>query len=234
MSINCNTLQIPTTFNTTAPPTPINTPVHSSRNWSQFTYPAPPLTTQNIYTPLLTNQDICLPLKYQPQYCYYTDGSFIPPKKITQEHWKREKAGYGIYNPFKNLKIAERLPGLQNILRAELMAIHHTLRLLTTTYPNEPAHIFTDCLNVLYLLNTQTKHPTLHNNHPDKTILESIIKMLQSRTQPTTLHKVKAHTNISGNEQADKLAKMGYKLDHRDAVTTYEHAHPTPYYLRRD
>lgn len=43
--------------------------------------------------------------KYPPQYCYYTDGSFIPPKETAQGHWKRENAGYGIYNPFKNLKI---------------------------------------------------------------------------------------------------------------------------------
>ena len=78
------------------------------------------------------------------------------------------------------------------------MAIHHTLRLLTTTYHNEPAHIFTDCINVLYLINTHTKHTTVHNSHPDKKILESIVKMLQDRTQTTTLHKVKAHTNING------------------------------------
>ena len=235
MAIIGNTLQIPTIFNTTAPPTPINTLVNCSKKWSQLTYPPPPQpTTHATDIPIITNQDICLPLKYQPQLCYYTVGSFIPPKEITRGHWKREKEGYGIYNPFKNLTIAERLPGLQNILRAELMAIHHTLRLLTTTYRNEPAHIFIDCLNVLYLLNTQTKHPTLHNSQPDKKILESIIKMLQSRTQTTTLHKVKAHTNISGNEQADKLAKMGCELEHRDAITTYEHAHPTPYYLQKD
>ena len=113
------------------------------------------------------------------------------------------------------------------------MAIHHTLYLLTITYRNEPAHIFTECLNVLYLINTQTKHPTLHNSHPNKKILEFIVRMLQTRTQTTTLHKVKAHTNISGNEQADKLAKMGCTLEHKDAVETYEHAHPTPYYLQK-
>jgi ribonuclease HI len=113
------------------------------------------------------------------------------------------------------------------------MAIHHTLKLLTSTYTHEPAHIFTDCLNVLYLINTQIKHPTTHNNHPDKQILESIVLMLQSRTQITTMHKVKAHTNISGNEHADKLAKMGCELEHRDAIALYEHAHPTPYYLQK-
>ena len=115
-----------------------------------------------------------------------------------------------------------------------MMAIHHTHRLLTTTYRDEPTHIFTYCLNVLYLLNTQIKHPTLHNSHPDKNILESMIIMLQSRTQITTLHKVKAHANINGNEQADTLAKIGCEFDHRDAVMPHEHAHPSPCYLQKD
>ena len=88
-----------------------------------------------------------------------------------------------------------------------LMAIHKTLRLITTKYTNEPAHIFTDCLNCLYVLNTQLKHPTHHNNHADKIILTYMVEMLKSRTQPITIYKVKAHTNIDGNEQTDQLAK---------------------------
>ena len=59
------------------------------------------------------------------------DGSFKPPKQTNNGQWRREKVGYGIYDPFKNLNIAEKLPGLQNILRAKMMAIHHTLQLLT-------------------------------------------------------------------------------------------------------
>ena len=114
-----------------------------------------------------------------------------------------------------------------------MMAIHHTLQLLTTTYRDKPAHIFTNCLNVLYLLNTQLKHPTLHNSHPDKNSLEAMITMLISHTQITTLHKIKAHTNINGNEHAYALAKQGCKLGHRNAVT-YEHAHPTPYYFQKN
>ena len=112
-----------------------------------------------------------------------------------------------------------------------MMAIHHTLQLLTTTYRNEPAHIFTDCLNILYLLNTQIKHPTSHNSDLDKIILKDMIKMLISRTQTTALHTLKARTNIEGNDQAYSLAKQGRELDHRDAAALYEHAHPTPYYL---
>jgi hypothetical protein len=60
------------------------------------------------------------------------------------------------------------------------MAIYTTINLSITTYPEEPVFIFTDSLNSLYLLNTQMKYPSLHNNHPDKTILTKIIEMLQS------------------------------------------------------
>ena len=61
-----------------------------------------------------------------------------------------------------------------------------------------------------------------------------MIKMLISCTQPTSLHKIKAHTHIGGNDQAYTLAKQGCELDHRDAETPYEHAHPTPCYLQKD
>ena len=132
------------------------------------------------------------------------------------------------------MSIEERLPGLANILRAEMMALHHTLRLLTTTYQNEPAHIFTDCINVIYLLKNHIKHPTTHNSHPDKVTLASMVQMLLGRTQITTIHKVRAHANIDGNEQADKLAKRGRKLEHEDAEHPYEHAHPAPYYFQKD
>jgi ribonuclease HI len=133
--------------------------------------------------------------------------------------------------PFQKPKNCKKIPGLQNILREEMMAIHHTLQLLTTTYHNEPTHIFTDCLNVLYLLNTQIKHPTSHNSHPNKIIIENMVSLLISRTQTTTLHKIKAHTNIGGNDLADALAKHERELDHRDVAAPHEHAHPTPYYI---
>ena len=76
------------------------------------------------------------------------------------------------------------------------MAIYKTLTLISTKYPNEPAHIFTDCLNCLYNLNTHIKHPTTHHNHADKTILTNMVEILKIRTQPITFHKVKAHINI--------------------------------------
>ena len=79
------------------------------------------------------------------------DGSFNPPKKVG-DTWLREENGYGIYNQEKNIKLAMRLLGLQNIFRAELMAIHHALTIINNDFPNEPIHIFTDCLNGLYVI----------------------------------------------------------------------------------
>ena len=114
------------------------------------------------------------------------------------------------------------------------MAIHANLKIINEEYPNKPAYIFTNCLNGLYVIKTQIKHLTLHNNHPDKTILQEIIELLQQSTQPTTLYKVQAHANIEGNEKVGKLAKEGRKKEHTDAINPYEFAHSTPYYHQKD
>ena len=36
-----------------------------------------------------------------------------------------------------------------------------------------------------------------------------MVEMLQNGTQLTSLHKVRAHANIEGNEKADELAEVG-------------------------
>ena len=88
-------------------------------------------------------------------------------------------------------------------------------------------------LNSIYLLLTQIFHPTLHNNHPDKTILTEMVTMLQQRTQSTTIIKVRAHSNIEGNETTYALAKAGCFKQHFYPTLPYEHAHATPYYLQK-
>jgi hypothetical protein len=47
---------------------------------------------------------------------------------------------------------------------------------------------------------------------------------------------VRAHTNIIGNEEADKLAKEGSKIDPENDMPTQAHknAHSTPYWWCRD
>ena len=72
------------------------------------------------------------------------------------------------------------------------MAIYATLKIINVEYPNKPTHIFADCLNGVYKIKTQIKHPTLYNNHSDKTILQEIVDLLQQRVQPTTLYESKS------------------------------------------
>ena len=100
------------------------------------------------------------------------------------------------------------------------MAMHKTLQNLNTKYPNKPANSFTDCINALYPLNLQIQHPSIHNNHPNKTLLESMVQLLKSRTKPTNLHKVRAHVGI----ERYKCAKIGSGKDHRKANQPYKHA----------
>ena len=115
------------------------------------------------------------------------------------------------------------------------MAIHAIFKIINEEYPNKSAHIFTDCINGLYIINTQIKHSTLHNKHPNKTInLQEIVKLLQQRTQPTTLYKIQAHANIEGNEKADKLAKEGREKERTNVINSHKFAYSTPYYYQKD
>jgi hypothetical protein len=167
-----------------APPTPPNTKVNKSTKWNKLIYP-PYNNSHNIDIISLPNYEINTTLKFPPQYGYYTNGSFVPPKGDNNGHWKKEKEGYIIYNPTKpEAQISKRLRGLQTCFKVELMAIHETLVMFTTNYINKPAHIFTDCLNCIHVLNTQLKHPTLYNNHADKPILKEMVEMLKSVHNP--------------------------------------------------
>ena len=117
-----NNLQILQIHTQIAPPTPLNTPVNRSKIWYKLDYPNTP-TNNPIPIPQLPNYQTNLPLKFHPHFSYYTDGSFKPPKEIGPSEWLRESVEYGIYNP-KGLNIPKRLHGHQNILRAEMIAIH--------------------------------------------------------------------------------------------------------------
>jgi hypothetical protein len=61
-----------------------------------------------------------------------------------------------------------------------------------------------------------------------------MVEMLKNRMQHTTIYKIKSHTNIDGNEQADQLAKQGIKKRYIFATKSYEFAHTTPYYFQKN
>jgi hypothetical protein len=136
-----------------AQPTPPQTKVQHHKTWNILLDPSFPIYPTHPPQPFPT-YTVALPLKFPPEYSYYIDGSFYPPKQIAPNRWKPETASYGVYNPIKDIQISERFPGLQSILRAELMAIYTVIKLSITSYIDEPIYIFTDSLNSLYLINT--------------------------------------------------------------------------------
>ena len=109
------------------------------------------------------------PLKFKPQQCIYIDGSFIIP----DEHGIGNTTGSGVYSPANNIRIADRLPGLQNILRAQLNAI--LIAIQSTQYHTRDIHIFTNNLNSIYLINNRIRHPSSQHNHPDKLLIAAIV-----------------------------------------------------------
>jgi hypothetical protein len=117
---NYDNLQIPQYYIKKTQPTPPNTLVNKSTKWNIIPYPAHN-DTANIYIPSIPNFEINTTQNFHLSTATTrTDGSFIPPKKVGEGHWKKEKAGYGIYNPTKpEIQISKRLPGLQTNFRAE-------------------------------------------------------------------------------------------------------------------
>ena len=144
-----NNLQILQSHTQIALPTPSNITVNPNKKWVESIYPNTPLHKN---TPILQlpNYQTNFPLKLHPQFSYHTDGSFQKPQEFAPGEWRRERAGYDIYSP-KGLNIAKRLHGHQNILRAEIMAIYQTLRLINTQFPNEPAFI-DHIRNILFIV----------------------------------------------------------------------------------
>lgn len=57
--------------------------------------------------------------------------------------------------------------------------------------------------------------------------------MLQQYTQPTSLYKICAHSNIASNKMADALAKAS-RFKQQLLHLLYEHAHPTPFYIYKN
>ena len=71
-----------------APPTPQNTPVNKSKDKNKLIYPCATYQTA-LNTPPFPNFITSTTPKFQPQYCYYIDGSFIPPTQNANGQWKK-------------------------------------------------------------------------------------------------------------------------------------------------
>ena len=142
------------------------------------------------------------------------------------KHWLKQSTHNIDTSLFQN-KIAERLPGLQNILRAELntilIAVHNTRQ------STQDIHIFTDSLNSIYLIHNHIRHPSSQHNHPDKLLISAIVNHITWSTHKITIHKVRAHTCIIGNDTADQLVNNVALLDKHTNTPRIHAAHTTPY-----
>ena len=143
---------------------------------------------------------------------------------LTSLHWIRF-----VFSAHNNIQIAERLPGYPNILRAELNAILIAIKTIQTT--QRDTYIFTDSLNSIYLINNHIQHPTSQHHHPDKLLIAAIIHQIYWTPHMIHIHKVRAHTGISGNEIADTLANEGTLKDKPNETPHIHIAHATPYWL---
>ena len=107
--------------------------------------------------------------------------------------------------------------------RIEILIAIQTIQ--TTTQID--THIFTDSLNI-YLINNHIQHSTSQQPHSDKLLIVAIIHQIYWTPHLIHIYKVRAHTNIIGNEIADTLANEG-ALKEKPAATPHIHiSHATP------
>ena len=155
----------------------------------------------------------------------YTNGSFIPPDK----HGIGNTTEFGVYSPANNIRIAERLPSLQNILRVELNAI--LIAIQSTQHHTQDIHLLTDNLNSIYLINNHIRHPSSQYNHPDKLLIVAIVNHITWSMHKITIQKIRAHIGIISNEIVDQLANDGALLNKPMNTPMIHMAHITPYWL---
>jgi hypothetical protein len=152
-----------------------------------------------------------------------------PPNKKLRRPNRGQHRRVRCIQPKNNTQIAKRLPGYQNILRAELYAILLAIKNIKTTQTD--TYIFTDNLNNIYLINNHIQHPTSQHHHPDKLLIAAIVRKLYWTPHKIHIQKVKAHSCITGNELADELANEGTTKE-KPEITPHIHiARPTPYWL---
>ncbi len=154
------------------------------------------------------------PLLTFPGMNVYTDGSAI------QREDGKQYIGAGMYDAHKNVSITINPAGkgpTNTITRAELAGI-----LIAQMYTREHScttqtelHIFTDSKASMQQLQRMAQDPHTLRKHKHRHLLNKILKEATEIIEhhPIDIHiwKVRGHSNIHGNEMADKAAGTAAK-----------------------
>jgi len=148
---------------------------------------------------------------FLPEQWVYTDGSDITG---------HPRLGAAVVHIPTNTTIyidGTRTEETRTIMRAELVASHMALSAFST---HDWIGIFAYSLSSLKAIRHHHTNPgtmSAKHYHHNRLLLDSITDLLETRQKSdlsTTLHKIRARTNIRGNDQADAAAKL--------AVTHYD------------
>ncbi|CAG8783544.1 32112_t:CDS:2 [Racocetra persica] len=160
--------------------------------------------------------------KYQ-RFSLKTDAeNFINDKKETTNSFclgngtKEAKAGIGVFYGDKDLRnLSERLSGEQQTNnRAEIYAVIRAIE--SCENKKKSLEIFTDSLHVINIIREwiekwEKNGYMTSNNKPvrNQDLIRKLKKLIDSRIGSVKLTHVHGHQGNYGNEQADKLSKIG-------------------------
>jgi ribonuclease HI len=138
------------------------------------------------------------PLRFDSAQLIYTDGS------------KQGSAiGSGVYDGPRNRLLGVMPRGhagqLNTVPKAEGTAM---LAALQAAPDGEDVTLLTDSLTLIHMLRSMLSNPTRYRVHKHKHMLKKIVNTMLSRGGSTTIHKVRAHIGVAGNELADAAARV--------------------------
>lgn len=125
---------------------------------------------------------------------FYTDGSV-----------KGNTAGFGIFS--KHARYKKRMPNCSTIYTTELKAIHDCIKIITKTDIQEK-----DFLIISDSMSSLTSINSIYSKNPIISKINDLIMENKKNGKNINFLWCPSHVNISGNEEADRLAKESLSI----------------------